>query len=308
MRTDEMLALAARQHGLAHRKQLTALGYTPSAIRRQVESGRLRWRTSRVVELVGAPDTREQRLMAGLLDLSTEAALSYHTSAARWGLPGFALHPIHVTGRRERGRRPQQIAIVHRPRLLLPDHVVMLDGLPTTTPARTLFDLAGVIHPLRTERALENALLDRLTTVARLQAMLRQLARRGRPGIGVMRSLLDALPPDYMPTGSRLERRVEDLARRIGITTLVRQLDVGGDDDWLGRVDFVDRVRRVIIEVQSERFHNGRLDRAADARRIAALRAAGWIVIEILEHDVWYDADKVVHQMREAFWQAQSAC
>jgi very-short-patch-repair endonuclease len=307
MRTDDMLALAARQHGLAHRKQLTALGVTPSAIRRQVASGRWRWRTSRVLQLVGAPDTEAQRLMAGLLDLSTKATLSFHTAAARWGLPGFDAYPIHVTGRRERGCRPDQVGVVHRPRLLLPDHIVTLDGIAITTPARTLFDLAGVIHEKRTERALESALRDRLTTTARLHAMLRELAQRGRPGISVMRALLADRPHDYVPTGSHLELRFQELAKRAGVTTLVRQLDVGDSHDWIGRVDFVDRIHKIIIEVQSEAFHGGRLDREHDRQRIAALRAAGWLVIEVDEYDVWYDPDTVVRALRSGFWQAKAA-
>ena len=69
----------------------------------------------------------------------------------------------------------------------------------------------------------------------------------------------------------------------------------------------VDRARKIIVEVQSERFHSSLLDRERDKARIAALRAAGWTVVEIREHDVWYDPDKVVRILREAFWVKQAA-
>src|SRR5690606_27410498 len=112
-----------------------------------------------VLRLVGTPDTEAQRLMLTALDLSSDAAVSHHTAAARWGVPGFAVEPIHVTGSRERGRPGRgALGVVHQPRLLLPEHVLELDGIRTTTPARTLFDLAGVLHPGRVERALDNML------------------------------------------------------------------------------------------------------------------------------------------------------
>jgi very-short-patch-repair endonuclease len=306
MHETEALALAARQHGLAHRKQLTKLGWTRNGLRHAVDSGRWNWRTDRVLELVGSAATPEQRVLAAILDLNVDAAVSHTSAAARWGIPGFQLAPLHVTGERERGRRPAHVGIVHRPKLLLPDHVVVLDGIRTTTPTRTLFDLAGILHWKRTERALETALSMRLTTTPRLHAMFRQLARRGRAGIAVMRSLLDERPIGYVPAGSRLELRVEDLARQAHITDLVRQIDVGNGSDPIGRVDFVDRERRIIIEVQSDRFHGSMVDSRRDAERIDALRAAGWIVVEIHEYDIWYDPEKVVRLLREAFWVAKS--
>jgi very-short-patch-repair endonuclease len=251
---------------------------------------------------VGSTPTTEQRLMAHVLDLNVHARISHLTAAARYGLPGFAVGPVHVTGDRERGRRPHHRSIIHRPKLLLLHHELVLDGIPMTSPTRTLFDLAAVIHPKAAARAVDTALSMRLTSIPKLQRMLKELARRGRPGIRVMRAILDLRPIGYMPTDSRLELRVEELARRAGITTLERQVEVGNEQERIGRVDFLDRARKIIIEVQSDRHHRSYLDRERDKARIAALRAAGWTVIEILEHDVWYDAEKVIRQLREAFW------
>ncbi len=66
-----------------------------------------------------------------------------------------------------------------------------------------------------------------------------------------------------------------------------RQVEVGGTF-WIGRVDFVDRAAKVIVEVQSIEHHGTAPERAADAARIAALEAAGWTVIEVTEHDLWF--------------------
>jgi hypothetical protein len=297
----DALSIAARQHGLAHEKQLAELGLTRSARHHLLASGRWIRRTGHVIQLVGAPCTPEQEAMLAVLDLGQHAALSHHSAASRWDIPGFSLRPFHVTGNRSRGRNAVHSAVIHQPRILLDEHILILDGIATTTPTRTMFDLAGVLHPKRTERALESALRQRLTTIRALRKMLTQLGRKGRPGIRVMRALLDERPLDYIPTGSGLELRFLELATRAGITSLVRQIDVGDDYDWIGRVDFVDRQRRIVVEVQSDRFHGSLLDTARDAERIGKLTADGWTVIEVHERAVWYDPESVVRDLRAAF-------
>lgn len=293
-----MLRLAARQHGLATRKQLAALGLTESGCRNLVERGEWRWRSSTVLQVLGSAPTTEQELLLHALDVDVDAAISHETSMARWGTPGFSLWPVHVTGDRVRGRRRKHLAIVHQPRLLQPEHVIELDGIRTTTPTRTLFDLAGVIHPGRLERALDNALASGLTSIPLLNSMLNQLACRGRKGITLMRALLEARPIGYVPPASGLESRFQQLARRAGWWTFSRQINVGDEHSWLARVDFVEREQRIIVEVQSDRFHTALLDREADKRRIALLSAAGWTVLEVKEHDLWHNPDKVIRQLQ----------
>jgi very-short-patch-repair endonuclease len=299
---ERLLALAARQHGLAHQKQLAESGFSRSARDHLVATGRWRRRGGHVLQAAGSPESIEQAAMLAVLDLDpVGAAISHQSAAARWGLPGFSLRPFHVTGDRVRGRNDTHYGVVHQPRLLLPDHILVLDGIPTTTPTRTVFDLAAVLRwPLQVERAMDNAIAAELTTIRQLRVMLRQLARKGRPGIRLMRALLDARGLDYVPCATNLESRFQYVAGRAGFRGFVRQVDVGDEYDWIGRVDFVDRERRVIVEVQSSRFHKALLDAARDAERIAKLRAAGWTVVEVSEHDVWHNPDNVIAALRRA--------
>jgi hypothetical protein len=297
MKDAQLHALAGRQHGLAHQKQLTALGYQRSARENFVASGRWLRRTGPVYQLAGSPDTKEQRLLLAVLDLGLDASLSFETAIARWGVSGFSIHPVHTTGTRERGRSGAHLGIVHQPRLLLPEHVLVLDGIRTTSPTRTLFDLAGVIHPGRLERALDNALASGLTSIPLLHRMLDQLAKKGRPGITLMRELLKARPIGYVPPASNLESRFQHLARKSGWWDFVRQINVGDEHGWLARVDFLDRAERAIAEVQSSRFHRALLDVRADERRHGLLRAAGWRIYEAQEHDVWHRPDKVIRDL-----------
>ena len=163
----------------------------------------------------------------------------------------------------------------------------------TTRVARTLCDLAGVLHPGRTERAIDNCLAMGIATPGTLQAAFSDLASRGRKGTAVMRRLLADRSDGYVPPASELEARFRDLVRDAGLPEPVRQLDVGDDEAWIGRVDVAYPPARLLIELDSRRHHSSKLDGEADAdpgpaaptRRVAGRpfhvgrprRTPGWV-------------------------------
>ncbi|HJV08060.1 MAG TPA: DUF559 domain-containing protein, partial [Acidimicrobiales bacterium] len=165
-----------------------------------------------------------------------------------------------------------------------------------TTPARTIFDLAGAVHAGRAERALDNALARRLTSVEALQRVTDDVARHGRPGSALMRRLLAERLAGYVPPASNMEARFEAVARDAGLHAFVRQRDVGGED-WVGRVDYLDPGRRLVVEIDSDLHHTSLLDEAADAERDAALSAAGYTVVRIKENELWHRPDQVVSRL-----------
>lgn len=153
-------ALAERQHGVVGRRQAHELGADRHHLRRRLESPDWEAVTPVVMRLVGVRRTFRQRCMAAVLDAGAGAGVSHESAAALWRLPGFSPGPMHVS--RPSGR--SALATVHR--TVLPDgHARRVENIPATDPARTIFDLAGVLHPNRTERALDNALARGLTTV-----------------------------------------------------------------------------------------------------------------------------------------------
>ncbi|HET7722191.1 MAG TPA: DUF559 domain-containing protein, partial [Acidimicrobiales bacterium] len=175
-------------------------------------------------------------------------------------------------------------------------HIRLFERIPVTSPARTIFDLAGVLHPGRAERALDNALARRLTTLTALRSVTEELARQGRPGSGRMRRLLAARAGVYVPPESNMEARFNAVAKRAGLHNLVPQRDVGGDD-WIGRVDFLDPEKRLVVEVDSVLHHSSLLDVASDAQRDTALAGAGYTVVRITEGDLWHRPDEVVRRL-----------
>jgi very-short-patch-repair endonuclease len=236
--------------------------------------------------------------MAAVLDAGPGAVLSHHSAAALWELPGFDLRDLHVTRLRTGTRRGVRLAREHRPRALLASHVTEFEGIPVTTPARTVFDLAALVHPLRVKRALETAWSHHLLNGVRMAVMLDDLGKRGRTGTTVMRELLAERGPDYIPPDSGLEGRFHDILVRDGQRPMRRQVHLGGDS-WLGRVDFVDEDVPLIVEIDSERYHSALIDRQADEEQTAALEAAGFTVFRCSDFQVWYRADEVTVPIRK---------
>jgi len=196
--------------------------------------------------------------------------------------------------------------MIHEPSRLSPDHCGIVSGIPVTTPARTLFDLAASVHPRRAERALDNALARSLTTLNSLSAVVDELAARGRPGSALMVRLMSERDGNYVPPDSGLEARFMSLVRAAGLPAPVRQRNVGGKD-WVGRVDYLFCPFKVIAEIDSAIHHSTKLDREADARRDRELEAAGFRVLRFRDHDIWQDPALVIRVLQSAFSAASAA-
>jgi very-short-patch-repair endonuclease len=293
----DLFALSESQHGAVGAWQIAAIGGTSSFQKHLVASGEWRRVTRLVLVRTGAPPTRAQRLMTAVLDAGAGSVLSHCSAAAWWGLPGFDLRAVEVMRpRKDHGKR-DRLATHHEPKLLRPQHVTVLDGIPVTTPSRTLFDLAGTLRFAdRVERAVDNAWRRGLVSGRSLAVMLDELACRGRTGITLMRTLLADRGPGYRPPDSNLERRFEQLAREAGLE-LERQRDLG-DDEWLGRVDFVHWPSTTVLEIDSERYHSALVDQRADAARQASLEAAGFTVIRFTDVQVWHESAEVLRRLR----------
>ena len=240
--------------------------------------------------------------MAAVLDAGPGSAASHRTAAALWGLPGFVLDRAEVLRPHRADHYRPTLGELHRTRLLPPHHVTTVEGIPVTTMPRTLFDLAGVLHPGKTERTIDNAVAMSPTLLPALHRMLPELAERGRTGITLMRELLADRPAGYVAPASGLEARFIHLLEQAGVPTR-RQVDLGGDG-WIGRVDLLVPGTNLVVEVDSARFHTSRLDRERDARRDAAFRAAGYEPLRVTEEEVWYSPSVAVRRVLTAYRRA----
>jgi very-short-patch-repair endonuclease len=295
-----LLGLAEVQHGFVRREDARAGGLSRKAERGLVARGEWERAGPRLLRRAGAPITPAGGLMRAVLDAGPGAVISHRTAAAWWGLPGFDLLRPHVT--RPRGitsARPSFGQTLHEVSALSSAQITVLDGVPVVRPERMAFDLFAAEHVLRATRATETAWAKGLLSGPSLAAVLDELAERGRTGTVATREFLEHHDDLWVPPATNLEARFAAIATRGWLGPYRRQIDLG-DDRWVGRVDFLHERFPLIVEVQSDRYHRALLDRAHDAARRARLEAAGFVVVEVWEHEVWHDADAVIDRVRDA--------
>lgn len=256
--------LAGRQHGVLARGQLLELGFTTEAIRHRLASGRLHPTPWAGVYAVGRPQLirRHGRWMAAVLACGPGAMLSHDSAAAAWGLLEESARAVHVSIPAAAVRRRPGIVVHRRTRLKREERC----GIPLTTPADTLIDLAATHGPARLERAINEA--DRLDLVDPDALRRAVSASRPRPGVGVLGRVLDRRT--FALTDSELERRFLPLARGAGLPEPMTRCRVNG---W--RVDFFWPELALVVETDGLRYHRTPAEQARDRLRDQTHAAAG---------------------------------
>jgi very-short-patch-repair endonuclease len=289
-----MRELASRQHGLIARRQLLRLGLGEDAIDHRLVSGRLVKVERGVYALGHAELRREGHVLAVVLACGNHAALSHRSAAALWGIRPWAGTFVELTVRSHGGIKPQRDRRVHRCSDLPEDELTVERGIPATTVARTLLDLAAVVpaHHLRraVERATQAELFD-LTEIRRVLA-----THPGRPGAGSLARLLaDFHRHGLTLTRSDLEAAVLQLCLDDGLPRpQVNRYD------GIRESDFRWPEAQLVVEVDSWTFH-GRTRAAFDGDRARdrALLRAGWRVARFTDRQIVDDPAAVVAELRD---------
>jgi very-short-patch-repair endonuclease len=278
--------LVRRQHGVIARRQLLALGYSDHAIDHRVAKGRLHL-IHRGVYAVGRRElTQLGRFMAAVLSCGDDAVLSHDSAAALWGIRPHRPGPIHVSVPASASPRRPGIR-VHRRAML---DVMRRHGIPVTSPASTLVDIAVRIDRAELERAVNEAANEDLIDPEALRAATEDM--RGHAGVRVLQKLLDI--HTYEVTDSRLEQRFPRIVRGSGVAMPKTQRHLEG-----GRVDFFWPGRELIVEVDSLRYHRTPAQQAADRLRDQKQAAAGLTPLRFTHAQVFFDPAHVRTILRE---------
>jgi very-short-patch-repair endonuclease len=272
--SDERLAeLAATQHGLVRRDQALAL-LTNKQIESRVRSGRLLIPRPGVLAVAGAPPTWRQGLLAACW--ASGGVASHRAAGALWGLRGLHEGDLEILVPSPRWVRLPGVR-AHRSNCLDRRFLAERDGIPVTTPARTMVDLSAVVHPMFLERLLADGVRGGVTTVAEVRVAVDALARRGRRRVAVMRAVLDAWTEGDGRAESAGEAGLVRLLVEAGLPRPVQQVQV-----VVGRrlfvLDLAYPRERVAIEFDGWAVHGDRLAFDRDRERDNVLQAAGWQV------------------------------
>jgi len=289
MRLDQDLdRLTETQHGCVAVWQVRNLDADAQEIRRLRRSTRWTEASRRVLIRAGSAPTVLQRTCAAVLEAGPRGALASTSAAALWVVgSSYRLLPAHVMTDPNAKSFLGEIGHIY-PRVGISDRwIAAYKGIRVVRPELCIYQLCGHVNPKRAERALDMALSMGLVTVRSMRVCLEELRRRGRNGTSVLEQLLDARPLDYVAPTTGLEARFIEV---IG-GDWRRQIDSGGEL-WAGRVDFRHRVHPIIIEVQSEKFHGALSFRRDDEIRRAKLEAAGFVVGEVWDQQLWHRPDE----------------
>lgn len=278
-------ALAAAQHGVVARRQLLEAGVTSSAIDRWIERERLQ-AVHRGVYAVGHLGLRREGFwLAAVLAAGPGGVLSHREAAALHELRPAARASIDVT---VAARRRAPGIRVHRVERLHPADVTEVDGIPVTSVARTLVDLAAVVSPAALRKALEEAERShRLDVRAIESALARTRGRNGRGHERIKRALADLARTGTTVTRSRLEDRFLALLDAHG---LPRPSANAWADSM--EVDAAWPQARLVVELDGWDAHKTRDAFQRDRTRSNDLQGAGWTILRFTHADVVHRADE----------------
>lgn len=263
----QIAALARRQHGYVTRPQALELGLSRQSIVRRVEAGRLLPVYAGVYAVGHKPALPQDQAFAAILACGDGAVLSLATAATVWGIYKRWTTPFHITAATVHRREGIH---VHRAKL----HTHDLDrqlGLPVTSPSRTLFDNAPELTDKALTRAVNDLLRGHFLVLDDLVATVERNPRH--PAAPRLREFVEA---SAGPTASEFEDGFNAFCRRFDLPKPRCNTTIAGFE-----VDAYFPDQRVIVELDSWRFHASRSSFESDRERDATMLALGIVTVRI---------------------------
>jgi very-short-patch-repair endonuclease len=275
-----VVAVAAAQHGVVSRGQLLDAGMTSTMIGTRVRSGQL-VPLHRGVYAVGHAHLRPNgHRLAAVLAVGPGAVLSHRDAAALHGLRDGGGTRTDVSTPAE--RRSTQRIRVHARRALDVRDVSIVDGIPVTTVARTLVDLAEVVAADALRKALGEAERQRTLDVKGIEEALERVrGRRGTSAASVRAALAHLGHHGVQLTRSHLEDQFLSLLNAHDLPRPATNAYVAGYE-----FDAVWHADRLAVELDGWETHKTRHAFQHDRTKGNAIQAPGYGLLRFTHGDV----------------------
>lgn len=280
-------ALAGRQSGNISRRQLLAVGLSNAAIGGRVANGALAPRHIGVYALAPARQDPQALIHAAVLAGGPDAVASHASAGWLWGLVPRYEPPPEIslpTG----DRRPRHI-LTHRCPSLSPRDITRQRGVPTTSPARTILDLAPRLSDKARTRLVNDALLRHHLRPAALQEVLDR--NRYHPATRLLRPFADS---STNPTRSSFEDDFLAFIATCNLPTPLINVSVNGRE-----VDAYFPDHHVIVECDGWKFHKGREAFEDDRDRDTENLKHGLITVRITQKRLSTTPDYEAARLKE---------
>jgi very-short-patch-repair endonuclease len=296
---DTLAELAATQHGIFAVSHLVDLEYSSDARHGRLSAGRWDLLYDGVYRMGGAPRTWRGDLLAGCWAAGTRALASCRSAAELWGLPSGRTDMIEITCPRWNRTRHGEL-VVHESMAIDDEDHAEVDGIPCTSVARTLFDLARTLSPAMLDANIDNAIRRELVTLDELRTTSARLATKGRPGGRRFRQVIEARSQGSALPESVPERLLADMLVRQGLPAPQHQFvirDAAGG--FVARVDLAYPEWAVVIEYDSVEHHTGTPAHIRDSARRNAIGDLGYAVLTATSADLKDRAARIAKSIRQ---------
>lgn len=285
------------QQNVFARAQALACGASDDLIARRLKAGLWVHEAPGVYGLPG-PKSFERRLWVGHLATGPSSHASHEAAASLHHFLASPPNRVIMTSKHSGWTRVPGV-FVHQINDVRPHHLTTISRLPVTTPERTIVDLAAVWGVARLGEVLDDQVTRRRLTYVAVGRVLREVARKGKPGVRKLTALLDVRGPEFVPTASAAEATLLEGLRAAGEPEPRRQYPFPGRQFTAGCVDFAYVEARMIIEVDSRSWHTRIADLKRDHHRDAEAGAQGWYTHRVLAEDLDRDLAGEIRTIRE---------
>lgn len=263
--------ISIHQHGLITVQQAAEREMTRGQLRARRQRGSLRSAAPGVYATIGTSVSWEQKVHAACLAAGGGALASHRCAAVVWELADPPA-PVEIVVPTSRLPAPPGV-IVHRSTDLRPVDIARRRGIPVTNPMRTVVDL-GAVAPELVGSAVEQGLYKKLFGVKALWQVVDDLGRRGRRGVGVLRTVLEERALGDARACSPLEPVFAAIAADVGVPVVYQHPVVVDGHRYV--LDFALPEIMVAVEVDGLEVHATRSALDGDLVRQNRLVVAGW--------------------------------
>jgi len=237
--------------------------------------------------------------MAAVLAAGEGAVLSHRSAARFWQLMSPGAEWVDITSRP--GRVVRRKGMIAHESLVADDEWLREDGIPVTSPFRTVFDLAAVLKMRELERVWHEAEVQGLRDRVSLPMLLERYP--GRRGARNLRALL-ASPEPVGFTRNDFEEAFLVLVDASGLPRPRMNADLALRGRFF-EIDALWERERVAVELDSHGVHGTRKRFESDRQRNRILVAEGWRTMQVTWRQLQEEPKEVVADLRMALGQGR---
>jgi very-short-patch-repair endonuclease len=282
--------IAASEKTLVTTEELLTCGLGDDAVAYRCNAGRLHV-VFRGVYSFGCgelPPLAQE--LAALKACGQRSFVSHRSAAFVWGLLEQPPPAVEVSVV-DRGCRSREGLVVHRIQGVDPRELRRREGLWVSSPSRVCLEIAAT-SPSDLPSVIDEGLAKRLLSKREVEAVLSR--HRGRRGAARLAAILGDESAMTI-TRSRAEKAMLKLIRDSGLPCPEVNVRLGPY-----RPDFMWRSHRLIVELDSYRFHGGPRAQQNDRDKDLFYRGAGFDTLRFMRAHVVYEPRKVLVTLAQA--------